>query len=291
MRVFGLALTLTLAFACAGRAPCGPTTCIGCCDSSGTCAAGSSALECGRSGVACSRCPVTDTCAQGVCTPTFSGQGGGSAGGASGGGSGGCRLPTACVMDVDCPMGSRCNTALMPPSCQVLYCGAAASQCSAGYLCDSQLCFNARCLEADAGQPFGAVLPATVDYITHADGGFIGGVSVWFSDDARNDCAAMQARMEYGRLTGLTGLSLPWNTLTNGRVIPWITDAMARMGTGPRPAVAFTGDPLSGANLHQQSGSFTVEQVPTPGSPTLLFSLRSVDGGFAGTWRASPICP
>lgn len=298
MRVFGLALLVTVGLACSGRAPCGPTTCTGCCDQSGACVAGSSSLECGRSGAACTRCSVTDSCAQGACTPNFTGQGGGagtgggsSGGGASGGGSAGCRLQTACVMDVDCAMGSRCNTALAPPACQVLYCGAPASQCSAGYFCASRLCRGSECLDPDAGQPFGTVLSATVDYVNQADGGFTPGLVISFTDDLRNDCAAFDARMEYGSLALLSGLSLQWSSLTNGRVVPWITDAMARMGAGPRPAVAFARDGLSGLRLHEQSGAFTLDQVPTAGSPTLVFSLRSADGGFSGTWRAGPLCP
>lgn len=40
-----------------------------------------------------------------------------------------CLSDTLCVYDPDCPMGSHCNTALSPPQCQTLYCGAAGTAC------------------------------------------------------------------------------------------------------------------------------------------------------------------
>ena len=74
---------------------CGPpvskcaTTCLGCCDTSGVCQAGSSFNACGQGGSTCRSCSSTETCSLNVCSS--SGLGGG-AGGGSGGGTGGGSL-------------------------------------------------------------------------------------------------------------------------------------------------------------------------------------------------------
>ena len=49
-----------------GGAPCGPPTCVGCCDSTGTCAPGGATTACGSNGMTCSNCG-SGTCGAGVC--------------------------------------------------------------------------------------------------------------------------------------------------------------------------------------------------------------------------------
>jgi len=61
-----------------------------------------------------------------------------------------CQTALACVIDGDCPDGSHCNTALNPPKCQNLYCGATGSQCSEPALCAEQLCSDGLCMSARA---------------------------------------------------------------------------------------------------------------------------------------------
>lgn len=186
-------------------------------------------------------------------------------------------------------MGARCNTTLSPPACQTLYCGASETPCSASWFCESRTCFRNRCLVVDGGLPFGAALPAVIHWLNVDDGGFTRPL-VFVSDDARNDCASLQAAVEYGRRAFLTTAG-PFPELVDGASFPWISDGQARRGEGPRPAVLFAQDDLSGAALKLETGTLTILKVPTPADRTLSFSLRSADGGFSGSWVARPVCP
>lgn len=47
--------------------PCGPKTCMGCCDSSGLCNDGQSNSSCGESGAPCKACASGQECAQRTC--------------------------------------------------------------------------------------------------------------------------------------------------------------------------------------------------------------------------------
>ncbi|HEX3772039.1 MAG TPA: hypothetical protein VHV30_14285 [Polyangiaceae bacterium] len=49
-----------------GAQPCGPTNCIGCCDSNGVCQGGGTTTACGNNGQTCSNCGA-GTCGPGVC--------------------------------------------------------------------------------------------------------------------------------------------------------------------------------------------------------------------------------
>lgn len=84
----GFASGLTLA-ACSGTTTtCSPSTCGGCCDSTGLCKPGVTADACGVDGETCGRCGSGTTCSQGACTASGTGGGGGGGGGSSGGGGG-----------------------------------------------------------------------------------------------------------------------------------------------------------------------------------------------------------
>lgn len=93
------ALRFTLALAAvAAASACSPTppscaeSCLGCCDSSGTCRAGSSVEFCGGKGAACQSCEQNQVCQLDTCVPITGGTGGGSSGtggGSAGGGSAG----------------------------------------------------------------------------------------------------------------------------------------------------------------------------------------------------------
>lgn len=71
------------------------------------------------------------------------------AGGDGGTGAGGCVTQTVCANSAkDCAAGQRCNTALNPPVCQALYCGAEGTPCagdSANDLCASRMCTASVC--------------------------------------------------------------------------------------------------------------------------------------------------
>ncbi|MBL8922871.1 MAG: hypothetical protein JNJ54_28745, partial [Myxococcaceae bacterium] len=91
-----LALALILTACGPSKPPCGPSTCTGCCDSTGQCQLGSSTAACGKSGIQCKSCIVSETCNFGICEGAFggtgggfSGTGGGTAGGFGGGSTGG----------------------------------------------------------------------------------------------------------------------------------------------------------------------------------------------------------
>ena len=46
-----------------------------------------------------------------------------------------CVTAIPCVTDHDCHKGEHCNTAVRPPTCQLLYCGATGTACSEDALC------------------------------------------------------------------------------------------------------------------------------------------------------------
>lgn len=86
LRIAPLALFLA---ACGTTAPCGPSSCTGCCDADGRCNSAPTNLACGAQGAECVACGLGQSCFSGFCTSN-SGTGGGSATGggtATGGGS------------------------------------------------------------------------------------------------------------------------------------------------------------------------------------------------------------
>lgn len=92
MRQLLLLLLLCSATACGPvQRPCGPSTCTGCCDSSGQCQSGGSTSACGARGAACQVCGgISATCVTGVCSSINPNNGGGNSnngGGNAGGGS------------------------------------------------------------------------------------------------------------------------------------------------------------------------------------------------------------
>lgn len=87
----GVAFAVAPACGAPGASTCGPSTCTGCCDSSGACLSGSVGSACGVQGELCAACQGSDVCTLGACFPASSGgaAGGGTGGGSVGGGSGG----------------------------------------------------------------------------------------------------------------------------------------------------------------------------------------------------------
>ncbi|MFZ5442223.1 MAG: EGF domain-containing protein [Myxococcota bacterium] len=90
MRLSSLVLFASLALGLAACSPnsqkdCSPSTCNGCCDSTGTCQAGNTPLACGVSGAVCGACQLGESCTFGQCKAAV-GQGGGAGGGSGGGG-------------------------------------------------------------------------------------------------------------------------------------------------------------------------------------------------------------
>lgn len=72
--VFGVVFGFTISMASCGAAPkpCGPSTCMGCCDSNGECLGGTAVFECGAGGSMCLSCQANELCRTGVCE-TFDG--------------------------------------------------------------------------------------------------------------------------------------------------------------------------------------------------------------------------
>lgn len=57
-----------------------------------------------------------------------------------------CVTTIACVTDGDCGSGYRCNQALVPPTCQRLYCGGFGTGCTEYFFCRSGLCVDGVCI-------------------------------------------------------------------------------------------------------------------------------------------------
>lgn len=205
------------------------------------------------------------------------------------GGAAPCATSTHCVNDTDCQSGSRCNGALSPPACQPLYCGASGSACSDGYFCASQVCAQKACFAPSGSHDaFGSVVPTTITYFNQPDGG--SGQAVYFSDDARNDCAAIASRSEYGK-SALLSFSRGIANCTTGQTLTLITDAMAMQGKGPNPNAVFVSDILSDLDLKRREGTVTIVHVPTPTQREFVVSIHIADGGLDGTYTATPLCP
>lgn len=115
MRRATLPTLLFLASACSSApAPCGPSSCSGCCDPSGACVTGDSNAACGRGGAECLEC-LGGSCTQGMCQGAGGGTGGGGGGGAVGPcdvDNGGCDAVATCTPSgstraCTCPAGSE----------------------------------------------------------------------------------------------------------------------------------------------------------------------------------------
>ncbi len=207
----------------------------------------------------------------------------------TGGGAASCASSTRCVNDTDCPSGSRCNGALSPPACQPLYCGGTGTACSDGYFCASQVCAQKACFAPAAGHDlFGSVVPTTTTYFNQPDGG--SGNSVYFSDDARNDCTNLYAHQEYGK-SAVLSFSGGISTCTTGQTLTLITDVLSRQGKGPNPNAVFMSDSLSDLDLRHREGTVTIVHLPTPTEREFVVSIHVADGGLDGTYTVTPLCP
>ncbi|MCA2979456.1 MAG: HmuY family protein [Myxococcaceae bacterium] len=73
--VVALVLAAVSLTACGATAPCGTSTCAGCCDASGVCRTGEGVDACGRGGLACAACAAGLVCGplRACVTPTVSG--------------------------------------------------------------------------------------------------------------------------------------------------------------------------------------------------------------------------
>ena len=58
-------------------ASCGPSTCNGCCDATGTCVGGNDPTACGTGGATCQSCGAVTTCQSGACSSGGTTDGGG----------------------------------------------------------------------------------------------------------------------------------------------------------------------------------------------------------------------
>ncbi|MEW6434285.1 MAG: cadherin-like beta sandwich domain-containing protein [Myxococcota bacterium] len=109
-----LACLSLLAVACGStQAPCGPTTCPGCCATDGACVAAPTAQACGAAGAACVMCTGGARCVAGACAVPDGGLGGdGGAMGPCDVGNGGCDAVATCTpsgssVTCTCPAGSE----------------------------------------------------------------------------------------------------------------------------------------------------------------------------------------
>jgi len=89
--VVGLATGAVLAVACGTPSHTCPSSCTGCCDTTGTCQLGTMNTACGSSAQLCISCQPSTHCSVGLCVPDGTGgsTGGGTGGGSTGGGTGG----------------------------------------------------------------------------------------------------------------------------------------------------------------------------------------------------------
>jgi hypothetical protein len=104
--------------------PCGPSNCLGCCDTAGECQRGVDRAECGFGGGSCAICNVTQACNSGQCGAPFDG-------GHPDGGDAGCSLQNCygcCDSSGECVLGQDQN------ACGAS--GAACAACDAGQTCD-----------------------------------------------------------------------------------------------------------------------------------------------------------
>ncbi len=69
----GLAAALGAAACTPVNRGCGPTTCSGCCDPTGTCQYGNTALACGEKGLSCTQCQLGEVCKGALCLLSGSG--------------------------------------------------------------------------------------------------------------------------------------------------------------------------------------------------------------------------
>ena len=74
----------TVVAACGSTSRCDSATCLGCCDATGVCQAGSTALACGVGATVCAQCPLGSACVNGACGTPPSATGGGNATGGGG---------------------------------------------------------------------------------------------------------------------------------------------------------------------------------------------------------------
>jgi hypothetical protein len=204
-----------------------------------------------------------------------------------------CGTGAHCVGNADCASGEHCNTALALPTCQPLYTGGKGSTCSENALCTSKVCAAHACLDIDQKGMLGPVVPVTVTWVNHSDDGGIGtSAVVIFTDDARNDCAAMQAKQTYGNSAMLWVETAGALNANPGATLTWITEADHAAGKGRPPFAFFLDDHLSGQLLFMSRGSVTLLSVPSePTQGPLVVSLDSSDGGVHSTFAAAPLCP
>ncbi len=66
----------------------------------------------------------------------------------------------------DCQMAERCNTAVSPPRCQKLYCGATGTACDQDSICaQGVFCVSRKCVTGDMLPPYACDLPGHTPHI------------------------------------------------------------------------------------------------------------------------------
>jgi hypothetical protein len=181
-------LALVAGASCGSKVPCSPSSCQGCCDSTGACQSGLSNNSCGRVGSVCTACGAGFSCFSGGCISTGSGNGGGAAAngggtnasgggtsgfgggtgfgggvgatgggsglgggvGAAGGGSGSTCDPTNCA---GCCQGGTCM-----PGTSTSVCGFLGNNCQS---CGSSEVCRASCAPTTSGNTTGVGIPCT----------------------------------------------------------------------------------------------------------------------------------
>jgi len=144
-----LTFLLLILAACSGggSAPCSPSTCAGCCDSTGVCMPGQADDVCGIGGAACGTCSPIQRCGGGVCVPRFTTDGGASGGSGTAGGSGGTAGGSGTAGGAPLPIASRCAGSMIEcdyrcvdPSIDESNCGSCGVRCGAGLVCNQGSC-------------------------------------------------------------------------------------------------------------------------------------------------------
>jgi hypothetical protein len=184
------------------------------------------------------------------------------------------------VNDLDCTSGSRCNSALAPPQCQKLYCGASGSTCSADFFCTSGLtCVGGVCSP-----------PATGPNVVHGE---VNHVALRVADAVSSPYGSNRARVvlltsvapacgafSAGAHASTTTLSLAFADPTPG-VLP-IVDGMVRVTFHAWTASCH--DPAGGV---AESGTVTIDAYDTrTGSMRGTFDVTFAGGALSGSFDA-----
>ena len=303
---FPMLLVFLFSAACGGppKPPCGPSTCAGCCDASGSCNTFTSATACGLNGLICKACTAGQSCNFGTCSfasnsggGTGTGGGGGATGGGGGvtGGGAGGGTPTTNLRLFVTSFGTNANLGGLAGAdarCTAFANAAAlggtwrafvSSSTVGGITASSRLVANGPWYqEPQAGAPLLtfnnkanlSTAPLVAISTDESGGGVIGSQLVWTGTTTAGAIGSACTTWTAGDTTGTVG--------TFGRV-----------GTGA-PAAEWTGFSTQDCNLRARLLCFEESRLPAPpaSGPTKRMFVTAIGttGALGGTSGADARC-